>query len=135
VGEGRGTLCSDSSKPMPTRLPGSPVPTILPRAWIPQLRKEAVTGATIGREDATDAGSGALGGSGEAQTQPRLTSWPTVASVALRRIAPYVRGSSQIRPHDWRCPVTIKLDPDHVAWTCASCGAIATTDDPAVRPA
>ncbi|MGA2321054.1 MAG: hypothetical protein ABSG95_09995 [Solirubrobacteraceae bacterium] len=38
-------------------------------------------------------------------------------------------------PHDWRCPVIIKLDPDHVAWTCARCGAIATTDDPAVRPA
>jgi hypothetical protein len=28
-------------------------------------------------------------------------------------------------PHDWRCPVIIKLDPDHVAWTCARCGATA----------
>ena len=31
-----------------------------------------------------------------------------------------VRGCA---PHDWRCPVIIKLDPDHVAWTCARCGA------------
>jgi hypothetical protein len=38
-------------------------------------------------------------------------------------------------PHDWGCPVIIKLDPDHVGWTCAHCGAIATTDDPALRPA
>jgi hypothetical protein len=38
-------------------------------------------------------------------------------------------------PHEWRCPVIMKLDPDHAAWTCARCGAIATTDDPAVRPA
>jgi hypothetical protein len=37
-------------------------------------------------------------------------------------------------PHDWRCPVMMKLDPDHVAWTCARCGAIATTDAAAVRP-
>jgi hypothetical protein len=28
-------------------------------------------------------------------------------------------------PHDWRCPVLMKTDPGHVAWTCAKCGAIA----------
>ena len=44
-------------------------------------------------------------------------------------------GLSLCPPHRWRCPVRIKLDPDHTAWTCARCGAIATTDDPAVRPA
>jgi hypothetical protein len=38
-------------------------------------------------------------------------------------------------PHDWGCPVILKLDPDHVAWTCGRCGALANTDDPAVRPA
>jgi hypothetical protein len=38
-------------------------------------------------------------------------------------------------PHDWRSPVITKIDPEHVAWTCAQCGAIATTDDPSVRPA
>jgi hypothetical protein len=37
--------------------------------------------------------------------------------------------------HDWHCPAIMKLDPDHVAWTCARCGAIATSDDPAVRHA
>jgi hypothetical protein len=37
-------------------------------------------------------------------------------------------------PHDWSCPVIMKLDPDHVGWTCARCGAIATTDDSAVGP-
>ena len=37
--------------------------------------------------------------------------------------------------HDWRCPVRVKLDPAHVAWTCAHCGAITTTSDPAARPA
>jgi hypothetical protein len=44
-------------------------------------------------------------------------------------------GLQSCPPHDWGCPVIIKLDPDHVGWTCAHCGAIATTDDPAVRPA
>jgi hypothetical protein len=38
-------------------------------------------------------------------------------------------------PHDWRCPVIMKLDPDHVAWTCARCGAMALSDDLALRPA
>jgi hypothetical protein len=38
-------------------------------------------------------------------------------------------------PHAWGCPVIMKLDPEHVAWTCGRCGAIATTYDPAVRPA
>lgn len=28
-------------------------------------------------------------------------------------------------PHQWGCPVITKLDPDHVAWTCAGCGAVA----------
>jgi hypothetical protein len=28
-------------------------------------------------------------------------------------------------PHDWGCPVVMKVDPRSVAWTCASCGAIA----------
>jgi hypothetical protein len=37
-------------------------------------------------------------------------------------------------PHDWRCPVVMKLDPEHVAWTCGRCGAIALTRDPGVRP-
>jgi hypothetical protein len=37
-------------------------------------------------------------------------------------------------PHDWGCPVVMKLDPEHVAWTCARCGAIATTGDRAQRP-
>lgn len=38
-------------------------------------------------------------------------------------------------PHNWRCPVIMKLDPDHVAWTCARCGAMALSDDLALRPA
>jgi hypothetical protein len=38
-------------------------------------------------------------------------------------------------PHAWGCPVIMKLEPEHVAWTCGRCGAIATTNDPAVRPA
>ena len=38
-------------------------------------------------------------------------------------------------PHDWDCPVIVKLDPDHVAWTCRRCGAIGLTDDLSVRPA
>ena len=44
------------------------------------------------------------------------------------------RPASGCPPHDWRCPVVMKLDPEHVAWTCAGCGAIATTDSRAVRP-
>jgi hypothetical protein len=37
-------------------------------------------------------------------------------------------------PHAWSCPKVTKLDPEQVAWTCVRCGAIAQTDDPAVRP-
>lgn len=38
-------------------------------------------------------------------------------------------------PHDWGCPVIMKLDPEHVCWTCRRCGAIATTGDAQQRPA
>lgn len=38
-------------------------------------------------------------------------------------------------PHDWQCPVVMKVDPGQVAWTCTLCGAIATTDGLAARPA
>jgi hypothetical protein len=37
-------------------------------------------------------------------------------------------------PHDWRCPVVIKLDPEHVAWTCAVCGAVASSDSTSEQP-
>jgi hypothetical protein len=37
-------------------------------------------------------------------------------------------------PHRWDCPVIMKLDPGQVGWTCARCGAIATTRDPGIRP-
>jgi hypothetical protein len=37
-------------------------------------------------------------------------------------------------PHDWGCPVIMKLDPEHVAWTCGRCGKIALTDDLGVPP-
>lgn len=38
-------------------------------------------------------------------------------------------------PRAWDSPVIMKLDPEHVAWTCSRCGAIAVTTDPASRPA
>jgi hypothetical protein len=38
-------------------------------------------------------------------------------------------------PHVWGCPKVMKVDPEHVAWTCERCGAIALTSDPSVRPA
>jgi len=38
-------------------------------------------------------------------------------------------------PHTWGCPVMMKRDPDHVAWTCRHCGEIAISRDLAVRPA
>jgi hypothetical protein len=37
-------------------------------------------------------------------------------------------------PHDWRCPVVTKLDPEHVAWTCAACGEVASSDSTGVQP-
>jgi hypothetical protein len=47
-----------------------------------------------------------------------------------------VRGQEAVcPPHEWGCPVIMELDPEHVAWTCARCGAIATSDDRSVRPA
>jgi hypothetical protein len=45
-----------------------------------------------------------------------------------------VDGLQLCPPHDWRCPVVVKLDPCNVAWTCARCGSI-TTEDQAARPA
>ena len=46
-------------------------------------------------------------------------------------------GFAPCRSHAWGCPVIMKTDPEHVAWTCRRCGAITITitDDPAVRPA
>jgi len=38
-------------------------------------------------------------------------------------------------PHAWNCPVIMKLDPEHVAWTCGRCGLIAKTDGLSSRPA
>jgi hypothetical protein len=38
-------------------------------------------------------------------------------------------------PHDWGCPVVMKVEPEHVAWTCARCGAIATAHDAGELPA
>jgi len=49
----------------------------------------------------------------------------------LRARTPHARSCP---PHHWDCPVVMKLDPRSVAWTCASCGAIVTTPDAAVRP-
>lgn len=37
-------------------------------------------------------------------------------------------------PHEWGCPKVMKVDPDHVAWTCQRCGAIGMTSDPDIRP-
>jgi len=45
-----------------------------------------------------------------------------------------VDGLQLCPPHAWRCPVLMKLDPEHVAWTCERCGAVARTDDPSVKP-
>lgn len=44
-------------------------------------------------------------------------------------------GLKQCHAHEWSSPVIMKVDPEHVAWTCSRCGAIATTSDPASRPA
>jgi len=51
---------------------------------------------------------------------------------AIWRIAD---GSYLCRAHDWQSPALTKPVPDPTAWRCARCGAIAATDDPAVRPA
>ncbi len=44
-------------------------------------------------------------------------------------------GLAPCPPHAWDCPVIMKRDAEHVAWTCSRCGAITVTDDPGVRPA
>ncbi len=36
--------------------------------------------------------------------------------------------------HEWDCPVLMKVDPSHIAWTCRHCGAIATSRDYGSRP-
>ena len=47
---------------------------------------------------------------------------------------PVADGSRRCARHAWGCPVIMKLDPTHVAWTCERCGAIATSADQTVRP-
>jgi hypothetical protein len=37
--------------------------------------------------------------------------------------------------HRWGCPVIPKRDPEHVAWTCERCGAIAPSAERSVTPA
>jgi hypothetical protein len=32
-------------------------------------------------------------------------------------------------PHEWGCPVIMKLEPELVAWTCARCGEMAKAPD------
>lgn len=44
-------------------------------------------------------------------------------------------GLQRCPPHDWRCPVVMKRDPEHVAWTCARCGASSLSDDSGLSPA
>jgi hypothetical protein len=46
-----------------------------------------------------------------------------------------VDGLQPCPPHEWSCPKVMKLDPEHVAWTCKRCGTIATSDQAAVGPA
>jgi hypothetical protein len=38
-------------------------------------------------------------------------------------------------PHRWRCPVVMKLDPEHIAWTCGYCGTTALGDNLTTGPA
>jgi hypothetical protein len=38
-------------------------------------------------------------------------------------------------PHPWGSPVRTTVDPDLICWTCAGCGALATTRHAAVKPA
>jgi hypothetical protein len=44
-------------------------------------------------------------------------------------------GVQKCPPHTWASPVTMKFDPEHVAWTCSRCGAVSTSDDRSVKPA
>jgi hypothetical protein len=46
-----------------------------------------------------------------------------------------VEGIESCPPHLWSCPKVMKLNPEHAAWTCERCGAIAITDGPELRPA
>ena len=64
-----------------------------------------------------------------------LVSHPSTAETVLSRSGAPEQAASLCPPHEWRCPVIMKLDPDHVAWTCARCGAMALSDDLALRPA
>jgi hypothetical protein len=55
--------------------------------------------------------------------------------VSLRSAIWHIADGLQLcPPHDWRCPVVPKLDPDHVAWTCAVCGTVASSDETSEQP-
>jgi hypothetical protein len=60
---------------------------------------------------------------------------PSVAQSMGEMVWWIADGLALCPPHEWGCPVIMKLDPEHVAWTCGRCGAIATTDDARERPA
>ncbi len=43
-------------------------------------------------------------------------------------------GFPQCPPHNWQSPVIMRLEPAHVAWTCARCGAVALSKDRETMP-
>jgi hypothetical protein len=115
---------------------------VLRSASVPASR-EALTGwreALLGLAERLER-PGPINPCGVARTRALLTDGlgPLYNRDAERSIAEAVwwiaDGLQLCPPHAWGCPVIMKLDPEHVAWTCGRCGAITTTGDPAVRPA
>jgi hypothetical protein len=84
--------------------------------------------------------SGRVNPCGVARTLVLLTdgAGPLFNATSARSISEMVwwiaDGLQPCPPHDWGCPKVMKTDPEQVAWTCRSCGAIGRTSDPAVRP-
>jgi len=51
--------------------------------------------------------------------EPALSSRQVLLDAELRDVALIL-----CPPHRWGCPVIMKLDPEHVAWTCGRCGLV-----------
>jgi len=80
------------------------------------------------------------GHAGEPAPHPRSAIQPPTAEANVQRaleqafVVDFGRAAWVPAAHVG-CPVIMKRDPDHVAWTCRHCGEIAISRDLAVRPA
>jgi len=62
-----------------------------------------------------------------AAVRDRLTAPRT--AMAHHQPTPHDDLAAAMTWHDWQCPVVMKTQPDHVAYTCARCGEVVVVSE------